>query len=766
MALCAVLTLDMAGAQTTAHRRALLIGINDYTASRLPRTRPGPSPGRDWPNLSGSVNDVAAIRDMLILVYAFDPRDIVTLTDQSATRNAILQAIEQHLAANVSRNDVLLFYYAGHGSQVRNSLSDEPDKLDESIIPADSRVGAPDIRDKELRLAFNRILDRGARLTVVLDNCHSGSGARGLSTGARPRGVAVDLRDVHDGSNNGPRPENRGALVLSASEDDDDAWETRDAQGNMHGAFTWALLRAMRSASAGEAAIDTFLRARARLRAETPFQDPVVAGNSEARLTPLFGDRRDRRGDRMVVAIEKVRSDGTVVLQGGWANGLSIGCELLEASGRTNIRLAVTALEGLGKSEARIETSGRTMPQAIQSGTLLQVVTWAASPLRQLRVATPSVSNSIKHITGLARALAAEATRRGVHWIADPIEKTPAYVLRRAQDDWELIGPDSAIEHLQSDASAVGAVAKLARGTSLFVQLPAPNVLVDGIDIGPGTRHESIELANRQDDADYILVGRYSSRRLEYAWMRPGVRRGDKRKTGLPLRTAWNTERGHEDSLRDSGLSLREQILRLRKIYAWSALDSPYEGHWPYRLALRRLRDGDESRDSVIGDDAYELTLRASPPTFGAPVAPRYVYVFVIDSYGQSTLLFPPSGSVENRFPLPAAAGQSPYPPTEIPLGSSANFEIAPPYGVDTYFLLTTDEPLPDPWILEWDGVRGAPPRTLTQLDQLLALTSSGRRPATLVTPNNWSLQRAVYESVAPRSHTAQHPTKRRKAVS
>jgi len=706
------------------------------------------------------VNDVVAIRDMLVLLYGFDTRDIVTLTDQAATRSAILQMIEQHLTVKAAKNDVLLFYYAGHGSQVRNSLSDEPDKLDESIVPADSRAGAPDIRDKELRLHFNRILDRGARLTVILDNCHSGSGARGLTTGDRPRGVNADLRDVHDDVNDGPRPETRGALILSASEDDDDAWETRDDKGNLHGAFTWALMRSMREASAGEAAIDTFLRAQARLRGETPFQNPVIAGNTEARLTPLLGDRHDLRGNRAVAAVQRVRRNGTVLLQGGWASGLTVGCRLREVNGQTNVQLAVTALVGLGEAEARIMTPGRTMPQAIQSGALLEVVSWAAPPLRPLRVVMPRTSSNTKHITDFARTLASEAARRGIHWITDPIEKTPTYLLRRKRTEWELLGSNGSIELLPGDAAAIRAVATLARGTSLFVQLPAPAALVEGIDVGPGSTRESIEPTDHPDEADYILVGRYSQRRLEYAWMRPGVQRGDNRKTGLPLLTTWSSEEGRDGSMRNASLSLRDRIMKLRKIYAWNTLDSPPDARWPYRLALRRLRDGDQPDDSVIGEEIYELTLHSSTTPVGTPIAPRYVYIFVIDSYGQSTLLFPSGGSVENHFPLPAAAGQAPYPPSEIPLGGASNFEVTPPYGVDTYYLLATDEPLPNPWILEWNGVRAAP-QTFTPFEELLIVTTSGRRPAALVTPNNWSLQRIVYESVAPRQRETQPLAKR-----
>jgi len=317
---------------------------------------------------------------MLIRDHGFERRDIATLTDQDATRSAILEAIDRHLLKPAAKGDVLFLYYAGHGSQVRNSLSDEPDRLDESFVAADSRLGARDIRDKELRRIFNRILDRGARLTVFLDACHSGSGARGRTTGVRYRRVRRDDRDVADGSKHGPRPEDRGALVISAAQDYDTAWEKRDEDGKMHGAFSWAWIRAMRDASPRESAQETFLRATARLRAETPFQEPVLAGNADVRLHPFLGVRTDLRDDRTVIGVERVLSDGTVLLQGGWANGLSVGVAVRMVSDDANIKslLTITEILGPGRSAAHIET----LPQAVRSGALVEVVGSAAPVVR------------------------------------------------------------------------------------------------------------------------------------------------------------------------------------------------------------------------------------------------------------------------------------------------------------------------------------------------------------------------------------------------
>ncbi|MEA2342568.1 MAG: hypothetical protein QOF63_737 [Thermoanaerobaculia bacterium] len=727
-AACAMLA---AGLQVAAapHRRALLVGINDYTASSLavhPQT--APAPGRDWPNLGGAVNDVNTMRDMLVALYGFDRNDIATLTDQAATRDAILGGIEQLLVNPAAKDDVVLFYYAGHGSQVRNSASEERDKLDESLVPADSRIGPPDIRDKELRMLFNRILDRGARLTVILDNCHSSSGARGLGTGARPRGVKPDLRDVADGVNV-PRPESRGALVLAAAQDVDTAWETRDAEGKFHGAFSWAWIRAMRDASSGEPALETFLRAQARMRAETPFQQPTIAGTVDTRMAPFLGTRTDRRDDRIVVAVQKVRGDGTIIIEGGWANGLSIGSELRASAAR----LTVTALRGVTECEARLQSGA--MPQ---TGALLEVTAWAAPPVRPLRIWTPRSPRSPKEIAAIARSLSSEAKAHGVRWITDPIDVTPSHLLRWNGSEWELLG-EGATERLGQNTAAIAAMARLSPGSTLFVQFPAPGALVDRI------AAEGVEQASTPEEADYVLTGRFTGHHLSYAWLRPSVKKSDRRKTGLPLRTAWIAERKNNSRLRDTAPTLRAALLTLRRIHGWQLIESPPSDRFSYQLAARRARDGMLVSDggAIIGGEKYELVLRVISQPLPAHVPNRYVYAFVIDSNGKSTLLFPPptAGSVENHF-QPTE--------TEIALGEPSAFAASPPYGVDTYFLLTTEEPLPNPTILEWDGVRS--PEALTPLEQLLV---DPTRALGTAAPTKWSIVRTTFESLAPHATKA-----------
>ncbi len=708
-------------------RRALLIGINDYSASRLPDPRRHIGPEREWSNLDGALNDIAIMRDMLVALYAFEPTNIVALTDQQATRDAILRSIER-LARETRKGDVVLFYFSGHGSQVRNSLSREADTLDESLVPADSRSGASDVRDKELRPLFGRILDRGGRLTIVLDACHSGSGVRGLAGGIGHRGIEPDPRDVRDPSA-GARPEERGALILSAAEDFDLAFEMLDDRGQIRGAFTWALVRAMRDADAGEPASDTFLRARAWLHTERPAQQPVIAGSVLTQSRPLFGVRADRRNQRAVIAVEKASGVGTYVLQGGWANGVTAGSEL-RVPGRDGVRLEVTSLLGVARSEARVARGNATL----KPGALLELVTWAAPPGPPLRVWVPRAEQ--KQLAA-AVALRDEAARRGIRWIDDPTVETPTHLLRWNRGAWEMV---TAERQVKIGAASLAGVSSEA---SLFLQLPVPPAIVDAVGSVDG-----VELTAEPRSADYILTGRLTRDRVEYAWVRPLVTARDRARSTLPLRTAWTT---------NDAFALREGLVRLRRVQGWHALTSPGAAGSHYRLAFRTVAGALVEDGKLVGGNRYQLVLRERQPPSSRPVYARYVYVFAIDSDGRGVLLFPSpaAGSVENLLPITRTPGQPlEQPPAEVPLIGTRSFVVGEPYGVDTYFLLSTEEPLPSLTAFEWTGVRGPDASANKQpLEELLAMTFLGTRTPKEVfrTPATWSIDKVTLESVPPR---------------
>ncbi|MFL6244791.1 MAG: caspase domain-containing protein [Thermoanaerobaculia bacterium] len=716
----------LAATSVPGKRRALLIGIDDYSLARSDK-----SP-RNFLDLHGAVRDVALMREMLVRRYGISAEDVVTLTNRKATRKAIEQAIERHLIAPAQKDDVLLFYYAGHGSRVENSLSTELDHQDETIVPADGR----DIRDKQLAAFFNRILDRGASLTIIADSCHSGSVSRALVVDGSSRAVDRDTRDVRDAFDP-PHPESRGALVLTAAKDFARAFEITDEEGKAHGAFSWSLLKAMRAAELGEAAVDTFQRAQAMMRAEPPFQDPVIAGDASARMSPLLlYAPRGPAAAADAIALERIEEDGTVLLQGGWVHGLTVGSELRatdEKSGSARVR--VTALLGVGRCKTRLVSGQRS---SLVPGTLFRIHRWSAPPARRLRVWIPRAGDldSLRHFT---RSLRDEASQAGVRWIDDPTRTTPTHVLRWRSGAWELV-TSGRTERVARSESARALAQKLGPDAALFVWLPVPLSVVDAIGVGAGTVYDSIDVGETPDNADYVLVGRLSENAIEYAWVRPGVLKEDEAVGVLPARTDWLAL----EPIRDSAITLRQMVLRLHKIVAWQRLESPADSPSPYALIVRSADDGSVVRGSVTGEETYRLALRALKPA-GVPIPSRYYYIFGIDSFGTSVLLLPRNGSVENNFPI-ERDGEPPA--REIPVGS---VKIKPPYGLDTYVLVSTDESLPQPWLLEWRGVRTRGPRGETSLQELLACTGAASRASeSLDTSPIWSVDRLVILSVPP----------------
>jgi len=91
--------------------------------------------------------------------------------------------------------------------------------MDSTLVPADTMLGVPDIRSKELARVYMSARKKGVDLTVIEDSCFSGAGTRGprparVSRSLDPDGQ-VSVAEVLDG----PLPEEQGVLFLSAAQD-------------------------------------------------------------------------------------------------------------------------------------------------------------------------------------------------------------------------------------------------------------------------------------------------------------------------------------------------------------------------------------------------------------------------------------------------------------------------------------------------------------------------------------------------------------------
>ncbi len=341
--------------------------------------------------------------------------------------------------------------------------------------------------------------------------------------------------------------------------------------------------------------------------------------------------------------------------------------------------------------------------------------------------------------------------------MAESNEQIALHVLRWHGGRWQLHAPAGGFEPrpLGAAPSPAEVASHLSPDAGLFVHLPIPASLAGSIEIGTETRHAAVDPIDDPAAADYHLAGRRRGNAVEYAWIRPETQDAGERRSGMPSRTAWHDSEGSErpPALADR---LERHVLRLAKIHAWHQLQAPPNQGFPYRLRLRDENDGRVIGSDGLHQEAEELPEGGSytavlelghpPEMSGTRVRQRYVYLFVIDSVGNSILLYPPTpwGNVENLFPPISGTA-----PAEIAIGEDSRFDVIGPFGTDTFFLLTTAEPILNPLVLEYDGVRDRGPKGENVLEELLSLTGGSRTARrTMAIPMRWSLERQVYRTV------------------
>jgi len=319
---------------------ALLIGIDDYRSPRVP-------------DLGGCVNDVEAMKQLLTDVFGFDADHIHALTNDQATHQAIKAAFRHHLIeparawAEGGRPDpapAFLFHYSGHGSQALDETGLEPDGLDETLVPHDSRTaGVYDIKDWELGQLLDELTQHSDNVTVILDCCHSGSGTKDVNIGADETDVVPVRRidpDLRPQPAHTQRPRTRAAstrsvtasgweageqyVLLAGCRDYELANEYRVRQGDrirQHGATSYFLIKELSAMSSASALTYRELHERVRYQVNSlyPQQMPQCEGDRD-RL--VFGGLRPQR-DAWLTVVDK--SEGYFWIDGGMAHGLTQG---------------------------------------------------------------------------------------------------------------------------------------------------------------------------------------------------------------------------------------------------------------------------------------------------------------------------------------------------------------------------------------------------------------------------------------------------------
>lgn len=148
-------------APLTGRRRSLLIGINYHGTNS---------------ELSGCINDVMRMRPVLER-FGFDPspssqRVLVDDGRHEPPSYRNMLAAFHWLVDGVQTGDALFFHYSGHGGREECSMDEAADGHHETLCPVDY-AEAGQILDKDLFKILVRPVPSGAKLTCLLDCCHS-----------------------------------------------------------------------------------------------------------------------------------------------------------------------------------------------------------------------------------------------------------------------------------------------------------------------------------------------------------------------------------------------------------------------------------------------------------------------------------------------------------------------------------------------------------------------------------------------------------------
>lgn len=374
-------------------KRALLIGINKYRAV---------------PKLQGSLNDIETMKRVLVSRWGFPEGNIRLLTDEQATREGMLNALNQFVS-DTGPLDTVYIHYSGHGSQVADLNGDEPDdQLDETLVPQDGRTGTvPDITDDELDSIFGRLPTKNA--FIVLDSCHSGTATRSLDI--RTRSIPQDSRIELYQAGTRPEVQTRGNIqllpahfvLMTGAASHQEALDG-PVEGRYHGFFSYALSKSLSSTPVGATPREVFRGVETELkRIQTHFgrasmPEPQLEAPPDLLEQPLLGQAISQapiggaaQPSRLAWVEVKPAAPGTITLVNGLLLGAAPGStwaiyppgDTTFTPGRALAIATVTVLDGQ-HAQAKLNPAGKSIQDRSRAVALLPASTGEKIPVHIL----------------------------------------------------------------------------------------------------------------------------------------------------------------------------------------------------------------------------------------------------------------------------------------------------------------------------------------------------------------------------------------------
>ncbi|WP_343517580.1 caspase family protein [Sphingomonas sp.] len=233
--------------------RALVVGIGDY--------------GRLMQPLPGCANDRSGWSELLRGALGLGGGELRVRADAEATKLTLLNDLAW-LLDSVSPGDQRVFFFAGHGARLRRrdpvtGIAD--DVIDETIVAHPGASGDHEsfmLFDADLAAMIDQSgFPQSARLTLILDSCHSGGMMRKILLDGEdmplPRCLIIPEEEVALSRSWLAQPTVRafGSLdraqtqvqrvILAAARAEQPAWDDRMPNGLRHGVFSYHALNAL-----------------------------------------------------------------------------------------------------------------------------------------------------------------------------------------------------------------------------------------------------------------------------------------------------------------------------------------------------------------------------------------------------------------------------------------------------------------------------------------------------------------------------------------
>jgi hypothetical protein len=269
-------------AQPSPRKLALLIGINKYPQNLA---------------LDGCLTDVELQKELLIYRFGFQESDILTLTDEQATRVAIENAFLNHLVKDAKPSDVVVFHFSGYGSRIKLNAPEEA--IANTLIPFDGiylSQNSPTVNcllEETLMLLWRSLT---TRVTAILDTSYhapiiapsTASRIRAYQMPAQAELATAEL-DFQKELKSKSISEGTPALLLSATSNPKELAREILFSGFSAGLFTYALTQYLWEATPPTTIIHTLSRVGSSIRQLDGKQQPALL-NSKKNQSKLFSD--------------------------------------------------------------------------------------------------------------------------------------------------------------------------------------------------------------------------------------------------------------------------------------------------------------------------------------------------------------------------------------------------------------------------------------------------------------------------------------------